>query len=1126
MATEHDKQPAAGLPEGGVPRQWRGPEELEDSPELRAYLKQEFPDGAEVWDAEDDVSRRQFLTLMGASLALAGVTGCSPRPAPSDEKILPYSRQPEQMTLGVPLYFATAAPLAGYGLGVLVKSQEGRPIKIEGNPSHPASLGSTDVYTQASVLNLYDPDRSQTVTNLGVPRTWEHAMAALRSHLGTDGNLRKDGGAGLRIVTETVTSPSLTRQMHELLRRFPNARWVVYDPVASAGVRQGARQALEGDQEVHTTYDFTKANVILSLDADFLACGPAGVRYSRDFASRRRVRTAHPEDGIKPDQMNRLYVVETMLTPTGGVADHRLALRPSEVEAFARALAAELGVAGAPQAGPLPANAQAWVRPLAADLRKAGKAGLVVAGDGQPASVHALAHAINAALGGVGTTVNYLGGMEARPENAKQAQDLKGLTDDMNAGRVQALFVLGCNPVYNAPADYDFAAAMEKVPLRVHLGEHHDETAVRCQWHINEANYLETWGDIRAYDGTYTIQQPLIAPLYNGRSCLEFVAALINLARPAEEHPSPETGREIVRATWRDRWDAVGKEKRSQGDFEAWWQGCVQDGVVYNPAQPLDRTAKNRLAANAAKVTLRKDWAGKSGPAPKGEGLEISFRPDPGVFDGRFANNGWLQEMPKPITKITWDNAILMSPKTAQDLGVPKAYARWTGGEHGRAEVGVAEIEYQGRKVRGPVWVVPGHADGAITVHLGFGRERAGRVGNAGGQPVGFNAYAIRTADAPSIGGGAKVTRVPGVTLFVACTQMIYSMDNRSPVRRETLAGFLNDPTFAKKRIPAAQSEADLIDQLVPGSNGKSDHGHDHDHDHGRLRGEEPPGNPLEAMEHRAEGEGHGHHDPRMVPLTIYPELERETRARQWGMTIDLSTCTSCHACVIACQSENNIPVVGKLEVTRGREMHWIRIDRYHEGDPNNADTLKTYFQPLPCMHCEKAPCELVCPVMATAHSADGLNDMVYNRCVGTRYCSNNCPYKVRRFNFLTYADWNTESLKLMRNPEVTVRSRGVMEKCTYCVQRIRAAEIEAERERRPVYDGEIVTACQAACPSGAIVFGDINDTHSNRGHGSAVRRWKQEPTNYGLLAELNTQPRTTYLAVVRNPNPEMPKGA
>jgi molybdopterin-containing oxidoreductase family iron-sulfur binding subunit len=1094
------------------PQLWRGLEEYMDSPAFREAMADEFPEDAAEW--ADPVSRRNFMTIMGAGLALAGAAGCTPRPA-SMRKIVPYTRMPEQMIPGVPLFFASAAPLAGYATGVLVRSHEGRPVKIEGNPDHPSSLGGTSATDQASVLDLYDPDRSQSPTRFGATVSLEEAVRNVRAQLFDPAGQPKEG-VRLRVLTGAVTSPTLAGRVGALLGQFPQARWVQYEPCGLDSAREGARRAFGRELSVH--YDFAKADVILALDADFLGDGPGHVRYSKDFASRRRVRTNIPAGGqndyVSPDNMSRLYAVECMPSQAGSAADHRLPLLSGQVEAFARAVAAKLGVSGVPAAGTLPEAAQKWIDPLAKDLlAKKGK-GVVVAGDDQPAAVHALAHAINSFLGNIGQTVHVTAPVEARPDG--KMSDLATLVREMAAKTVDVLLVLGgTNPVYTAPADLDFAGAVKNVPFRFHLGSHQDETAGVCEWHINEAHYLEAWGDGRGHDGTVALQQPLIAPLYNGRSAAE-VLALVTQAPNSE-------GYDLVRAYWQKRY----ADEKRPGVFEPAWQEAVRMGVVPNTA-----------AAKQEKLALAGNWAEGASPAyptiPAGE-YEINFRADPNLFDGRFANNGWLQELPKPVTKICWDNAAYVSPKTARELNVEKDF-RWTGGERGRTEVSVLTLTYQGRSIKLPVWILPGHADGAVTVHLGLGRERAGRVGNAEGEPNaegkltrGSNAYLLRTAAAPGFGPGLKLAR-QSETYFLACIQANWVMTqvdplngaviDRAPVRRGTLEDYKKNPWFGKI-TPTAAGETDLISRNIPGQQTTSpdpdsgamgrrgtQYGPGHDHKHEHKSGDKH--------------EGHEHHDDRLVPLTmynpndrLYPEGSRGP-TRRWGMAIDLSACTGCNSCMVACQSENNIPTVGKDQITRGRDMYWLRIDRYYEGTPNEPDATRTYFQPVPCQQCEKAPCEIVCPVAATAHSVDGLNDMVYNRCVGTRYCSNNCPYKVRRFNFLTFQDWFTDSIKLGRNPDVSVRSRGVMEKCTYCVQRIRYAEIVAEREHRPIRDGEVRSACQSACPSGAIVFGDLGDP------ASLVGKWKAEPANYGLLAELNTMPRTSYLATVRNPNPEM----
>jgi molybdopterin-containing oxidoreductase family iron-sulfur binding subunit len=785
---------------------------------------------------------------------------------------------------------------------------------------------------------------------------------------------------------------------------FPQAKWVSWEPAGRDNARAGA--VLAFGEPVEAQHRFDQADVILSLEADFVSSHPASLRLVREFASRRKVDAAKPE-------MNRLYVVEGSPTSSGACADHRLALRSSEIEGFARAVAAGLGL---PVAGGV---GHAWVGPVVADLRRAGARALVIAGESQPPAVHAIAHAINEALGAVGTTVGYTAPAEAAPVGETAA--FKALVGEMRQGAVEVLVVLGSNPAYTAPADLQFVEALDRVPLRVHHGLYIDETAERCHWHLPASHALEAWGDLRAADGTASLVQPLIAPLYNTLSEIEVLAAFGD---------GEQKGHDVLRGQW--------EAQMGSPDFEKRWNRALHDGVVAGTA----------FEAKAVKVVAG-DWA-KAGERAAPVGLELAFRTDPAVFDGRFANLGWLQELPKPLTKVTWDNVALVSPTTARALGGVRTEQTASG-----HFTDVAELRIGGRSVKAPLWVLPGHADGAVTVHLGFGRRRAGRVGTG----VGFDAYALRTSEAPWAAGGLEVVKT-GERARIACTQDHWTMEataheqaaERHIVRAVTLADLVKDP----------QAVHEVGHEPTPG-------------------------------------------------LSMYPGHKYEGHA--WGMAIDMSACVGCNACVAACQSENNIPVVGKDQVGRGREMHWIRVDRYYAGPPESPDT---FHQPVLCMHCENAPCEVVCPVAATVHSEEGLNDMVYNRCVGTRYCSNNCPYKVRRFNFLLYQDWETPTFKMMRNPEVTVRSRGVMEKCTYCVQRISRARIDAKNQGREMKDGDVVTACEAACPAQAIVFGDVNDPQSR------VSRRKASERSYGLLTELQTKPRTTYLAAVRNPNPEI----
>ena len=984
---------------------WRSLEERAGSRSFLETLHREFPSPNASFRGH--LTRRRALQLMGASLAMAGLAGCVKMPT---EKIVPYVRQPEEFIPGQPLFFATAMQMGGYGTGILVESHLGRPTKVEGNPQHAASLGGTDVFAQSSVLTLYDPDRSQAVIHLGQIASWAsflNAISDLRNQWSTT------QGSGLRILTETITSPTLASHLRQLLTTFPSARWHQYEPVNRDNVREGGRLAF--GEYVETRYGFDQAEVILALDSDFLFSGPGNARYARDFARRRQV-----TDGQAT--MNRLYVVESMPTVTGAMADHRLPVPAGMVEGIAKAIARSLAIpVGGPQEVVPPAVAR-WISAVVQDLRNYQGSSLVLAGEWQPPYVHFVTHGINQLLGNVGKTVVYTDPVEANP--VSQMESLRELVADMSAGRVNVLVILGGNPVLTSPADLRFADSLSKVPLCIHLSLFDDETAQLSHWHIPEAHFLESWGDVRAYDGTVSIIQPLISPLYGGKSAHELLSALLGQA--------DRSAYETVRGFWSTKVPkAPGASPVSS--FEIFWQKALNDGVIQGTALPPKPVSWKGQSTEGNPGDQPATPSQPSAGTTAARSLEIQFRPDPTIWDGRFANNGWLQELPKPLTKLTWDNAVLISPATAQRLGLNTE--------------DVVRLRYQGRAVKAPVWILPGHAHDSITVHLGYGRTRAGRVGNG----AGFNAYLLRSADHPWLGSGVEIEKT-GERYSLATTQNHFSMEGRNLVRAGRLTQFRDNPNFVRE-----------MDTVKP-------------------------------------------------PYTsLFPGFQETGYA--WGMSINVNACIGCGTCVVACQAENNIPVVGKEEVIRGREMHWIRIDRYYQGEIENP---ATYHEPIPCMQCENAPCELVCPVGATNHSSEGLNQMIYNRCVGTRYCSNNCPYKVRRFNFFQFGDWTTPSLKLQRNPNVTVRSRGVMEKCTYCVQRINAAKIRAEKENREVRDGEIVTACQAACPTEAIIFGNINDPNSR------VSRLKAQPLNYGLLEELNTRPHTTYLAKLTNPNPEI----
>ncbi|WP_157605013.1 TAT-variant-translocated molybdopterin oxidoreductase [Schlesneria paludicola] len=1001
-------QPFSSVPKVDPNRPWRSLAELSETEEFIDFLHREFPRQASEWP--DSASRRSFLKLMAGSLGLAGVgiSGCMRQP---EEKIVPYVRQPEDFVPGKPLFYATSHLRSGYATGLLVKSHLGRPIKIEGHPEHPASLGATDTFAQASILSLYDPDRSQNTLHAGRISTWGEFLTDLTARMGA---IRTERGRGFAILTETVTSPSLGQQLTSLRSNYPEATWHQYEPVTRDNARKGAQIAF--GEFVETIYHIDQADVILTLDADFLADMPGSVRYVRDFINRRKQSLAENDGPQTSRSMNRLFAVESTPGLTGAQADHRLPLPARAVEGLARIIARQLGVSVADSRFELSAHIpDNWLKTVTEELKSHEGRSLVIPGEGQPAVVHALCHAMNRQLNNVGSTVEYLKTVE--PEPTDQLESLRQLVSRMTQGETQLLIVVGGNPVYNAPAELGFAQAFDRVACRVHLALEYDETSFASHWHLPQAHPLESWGDARAFDGTVTLQQPLIAPLFGGRTAYELLAAV-------DGHPE-RSAYDTIQQFWRQEFT---------DQFETRWPRAVHDGVIPG----------SRLASYEPewKFIDQETEAISSGVATRSDDMtlfEVTFPPDPSVFDGRYANNGWLQELPKPLTKLTWGNAALLSVSTARHLEV--------------ANEDLIELSLDGRTVTAAVLIVPGQPDDSISLSLGYGRRHCGRIG----QGVGADAYRIRPARSEWFAAGVTVRRT-GEQHALAVTQNHHSMEGRDLIPVLSLAQFRQNP------------------------------------------------------ESLSEERRHPHEQP-----TLYPKPEPSENA--WGMVIDQTACIGCNACVVACQSENNIPIVGKEQVRIGREMHWLRIDRYYRG---GIEAPETVFQPVMCVHCENAPCELVCPVAATVHSHEGLNQMIYNRCVGTRYCSNNCPYKVRRFNFLDYDrhfEYDSEhapSLSLLRNPDVTVRSRGVMEKCTYCVQRINHAKIEAQKERRPVRDGEVVTACQQVCPAQAIAFGNVADRES------AVSKIKESTLNYSLLAELNTLPRTTHLARVRNPHPDL----
>ncbi len=973
---------------------WRSFEELAESPEFQESIAHEFPQVPEVWDKS--TTRRKFLQLMGSAIAMAGLAGCTREPT---EKIVPYVKAPEDMIPGRPLYFATAIPMAGFARGLLVENHMGRPTKIEGNPNHPDSLGAADAVMQASIMSLYDPERLKNVVKNGRMSTWDAFISHIQIRLEAQA---AKSGAGLRILTETVISPTLAMQLRNILKKFPEAKWHQYSPQNRDNERSGLIAATGRDYGVQ--FNLAKADIILSLDADFLTEGPGALRYAREFATRRKVRSVNSKTkGV--EGMNRLYSIEATPTLTGAMADHRLAVKASNIQALLAILSAKLGLAtNEGKDHEFSETQMHWIAAVAEDLKQAKGRSLLIAGRQQPDQVHAMTAAINNALGNLGKTVIFTDTVEM--QSVDQMGALKELVKDLNAGEVDDLIIFESNVVYKAPADLDLTQAIQKAKERVYLGLGDNETAQWCQWNIPASHFLESWSDARAYDGTVSIIQPLIHPLYASKTSHELASVL--------EGKIGLSGHDIVQGVW--------KKQVQTPDFKKAWEKVLHDGFIPGTRfNTLTVTIKTNLAIATPRANVNKDE------------LEIIFRPNPLLGDGDDANNGWLQELPQPMTRITWDNAILIAPKTAQKYGLKNE--------------SMADLTLDGRTLSVPVWLSPGHAEDSTTLYLGYGRTRVGKVG----QGVGFNAFALQNSTTPNISTTLKLKRGKG-KYALATTQDHATMSNRALVRVTDKDNFEHHPEFAQHMV----------------------------------------------------------HDPKPSE-TLYKPEQHLKGEYQWGMTIDLNACNGCGACTIACQSENNIPVVGKDQVLVGREMHWIRVDRYYKGDVENPET---YHQPVPCMHCENAPCEPVCPVGATVHSDEGLNEMTYNRCVGTRYCSNNCSYKVRRFNFYNFVDSKTPQLKMQRNPDVTIRTRGVMEKCTYCVQRINTAKIDAKKQDRKVRDGEIVTACQQTCPTQAIEFGDIANA-KNR-----VAIAKADDLNYGILTDLGTRPRTTYLAKVRNPNP------
>jgi molybdopterin-containing oxidoreductase family iron-sulfur binding subunit len=1123
---------------------WRGLEDAADAPEFRDWLEKELPtDASRLLES----SRRSFLKLMGASVALAGAAtlpGCR-RP---DHKIYPYSRAvPEDVVPGKSVYFATSIALPGGAVeGLLVETHEGRPTKIEGNPLHAGNNGKSSAQAQASILSLYDPDRLKDprYTKLSKeeserPRSWEDFAAWSTQHFA---GVKDKQGAGLAFVVDKKRSPSRDAMRARVRAAYPKAVWVAYDPTQCDEVVRGSEIAF--DQPMREVLHLDKADVIVSFDRDFLGDDAAAIRNTRGFAAKRSPKTT-------TDGMNRLYVVESSLTITGAKSDHRLAVAPGLIPLVVAALVTKLAESGPTRAaaaelaaqmpgalGAMGSEATKFVEELAKDLLKDEHGGsrsgkvVVLAGPSQPAAVHAICHAINAAIGAVGSTVHY------RPMGEDEASSgvagLRRITDALNAGQIDTLVCVGVNPAYDAPGDLRFAEAMGKAAERITLAADHDETIDLSTWQLPMAHALESWGDLESVEGVFSPVQPMIAPLYGAKSELEVLALICG------DTLDKADGYEIVRSTWRKG----APEGKGSGDFEKTWRRALNDGVAgahAKPAQP--GVSSERVASALAAWKLSR---------PSDEKFDVVFGMGP-TGDGRFSNNAWLNELPDPITKVVWDNVALVSESTAKKFGLDqdietdkKRYAK------------VIEVSVGGQTIRAAAWTIPGIPDNTVALRLGYGRTKVGRVGEG----TGHNVYPISGVGGSSrrFASGAKVVRATeGERGYqIVTTQHHGSMEGRAIVREVDLPawrkfgdehdknldsyGNARNLGFAERLGELSHTPANINAYVNP-QRGHKDGG---------------PATGTQAENGSASFQyGSKDTDGNSRPVDF-------ARRPQWGMAIDLGSCTGCSACTIACQAENNIPVVGKIEVNKGREMHWIRVDRYFAGDSFTGMTAKTvFFQPVACVHCENAPCETVCPVNATVHGAEGINYMVYNRCIGTRYCANNCPYKVRRFNFFDYGvkkvngdyigketmesvgvgpknvnlipprlrERLDEITKLGMNPNVTIRSRGVMEKCNYCIQRINEARIEIKLKNLPgdreqIPDGFFQSACQQACPADAITFGDISDTQEKYPEpggatrtGSRVYNLRENARSYMLLGYLNTRPRTTHLAGIRNPN-------
>lgn len=1001
---------------------WKSLNELAQNKEYQKYVEREFPENAT--EMTDQVSRRSFLRVMGASIALAGFASCR-KPV---QKILPFSKMPEDVVLGEPLFYATAMPFQDAVTGLLVETIEGRPRKIEGNEEHPSSHGGTNIYHQAAILSLYDPDRSRSPILNGENSTTADFVLFAAEHF-------EDREQPILFIDEANSSPTYQRLKEQILEQFPNAEWVTFEPFNDNNAIEGTQIAF--GQRLRTVNHFESANIIVSLDDDFMSPHANKNSVENVYNVNETRKVTSPEDEI-----SRIYCVENSFTSTGSFADHRLRVKTSHIPSFIYALAGRLSQ----QVSGLDAfrgisndySQSDWMNALVDDLLNNQGSSVLTVGSQYSPAVHAAVAAMNAALGNVDNTVTYheLPFQNDRNEN----EAFSTAISDLKSGTYSTAVLIGTDVAYTAPSDLGIAEALENTDTTIHLSDYVTETSRLCTWHVNRAHFLESWGDGLSYSGQRSIIQPQIQPLFGGISEIELLDAILS-----GEEPS---GYDLVRETW---------QGSLPGNFEDQWEQILHDGI---DAESGFNNVAVSLTGNFAQA-IQEDQGSKMV-----DGIEIVIKPDSKLFDGRFANISWLQELPDSMTKVTWDNVALMSPATAESLGIDPERS-FSSDEVPMVRISVNEDT----AIEIAAWVQPGHADDSITLTTGYGRENIGRVADG----VGVNTFPLRTSS--NLFFQAAEVEATGSTYTIACTQDHQSLEGRDMIRKASIEQYRENPDFASY---------------------ESQHGY------------EVPG--LEEAAHEGDSKG---------PISLFNEQYGPNHEPQWGMAIDLNSCFGCGVCTIACQAENNIPVVGKREVARRRIMHWIRNDRYYAGDMENPEA---YHQPVPCMHCEMAPCEQVCPVAATTHSEDGMNQMTYNRCIGTRYCANNCPFKVRRFNFFNYSKEylttgdDPEIIQMAMNPDVTVRFRGVMEKCTYCVQRVNRAKIKSKIERgtpRP-QDGAFQTACQQACPSNAITFGDLTDPDS------VVSQQKMNSRNYVMLEEMNVRPRTSYLAKLSNPNSEL----